>query len=77
LLADISPWRAPAARQGFLNPLLYSLPKGTFNDIRKGNNDFTRTHHGRYPATRRFDLASGLGSPIGPNLAAALWRRRR
>jgi kumamolisin len=76
LLADISSRRAPPARRGFLNPLLYSLPKGTFNDIRKGNNDFTRTHHGRYPATRWFDLASGLGSPIGPSLAAALWRHR-
>ena len=77
LLTDISSREAPPARAGFLNPLLYSLPKGTFNDIRRGDNDYTRTHHGRYPATRWYDLASGLGSPIGPNLAAALWRHRR
>ncbi len=77
LLTDIGSREAPPARAGFLNPLLYSLPKGTFNDIRQGNNDYTRTHHGRYPATRWYDLASGLGSPIGPNLAAALWRHRR
>jgi subtilase family serine protease len=72
LLSDIISGLSSAAREGFLNPLLYSLPKGTFNDIRKGNNDYTRTHHGRYPATRRFDLASGLGSPIATRLAQAL-----
>jgi subtilase family serine protease len=77
LLTDISSREAPPAREGFLNPLLYSLPKGTFNDIRRGNNDYTTTHHGRYPATRWYDLASGLGSPIGPNLAAALWKHSR
>jgi subtilase family serine protease len=77
LVTDIGSRAAPPARAGFLNPLLYSLPEGTFNDIRRGNNDYTRTHHGRYPATRWYDLASGLGSPIGPNLAAALWRQRR
>lgn len=77
LLADISSREAPGAREGFLDPVLYSLPKGTFNDIRRGNNDYTRTHHGRYPATRWYDLASGLGSPIGPNLAVALWKYGR
>jgi subtilase family serine protease len=77
LLTDISSREAPPVREGFLNPLLYSLPKGTFNDIRRGNNDYTRTHHGRYPATRWYDLASGLGSPVGPNLAAALWKHGR
>ena len=74
LLTDIISGLSPAARAGFLNPLLYSLPKGTLNDIRKGNNDYTRTHHGRYPATRWFDLASGLGSPIATSLAEALRR---
>jgi subtilase family serine protease len=77
LLADIISRESPAAREGFLNPLLYSLPKGTFNDIRQGNNDYTRTHHGRYRATRWYDLASGLGSPIAANLAAALLDARR
>lgn len=76
LLADIISAGSPPAREGFLNPVLYSLPKGTFNDIRAGNNDYTRTHHGQYPATRRFDLASGLGSPIAANLAPALLARR-
>ena len=76
LVTDIGSRQAPPARAGFLNPLLYSLPTGTFNDIRRGNNDYTGTHHGRYPATRWYDMASGLGSPIGPNLAAALWRQR-
>ena len=77
LVTDIGSREPPPARAGFLNPLLYSLPTGTFNDIRRGNNDYTRTHRGRYPATRWYDLASGLGSPIGTNLAASLWRGGR
>ncbi len=54
-----------------------SCPPATGNDIRQGDNDYTRKHHGRYPATRWYDLASGLGSPIGPDLAAALWKYSR
>ena len=50
----------------------YSLPKGTFNDIRRGNNDYTTTHHGRYPATRWYDLASGLGTVNGAKLVTAV-----
>jgi hypothetical protein len=72
LLADIDSLTSPATRAGFLNPQLYALPRGAFNDIVSGNNDYTQTHHGRYPATRGFDMASGLGSPIGAKLAAAL-----
>jgi hypothetical protein len=69
LLADID---TPAGRQGFLNPRLYTLPAGTLNDIVSGNNDYTGTHQGLYPATSGFDMASGLGSPNAAKLATAL-----
>jgi subtilase family serine protease len=72
LIADIDSEQSPAIHLGFLNPQLYSLPKGTLNDITTGNSDFTRTHRGRYPATAGYDLGSGLGTPIATKLAKAL-----
>ena len=61
---------------GFINPALYRLA-GTsqaayLNDITSGNNDFTGTQGGRYPAGPGYDLATGLGSPKAAALAAAL-----
>jgi hypothetical protein len=47
---------------GLLNPALYANP-GYLNDITVGNNDFTGTNGGLYPATEGYDMASGLGSP--------------
>ena len=72
LLADIDSRTKPAARQGFLNPRLYALSKGTLHDITAGNNDYLHSHHGLYPATSGYDLASGLGSPDATKLAKAL-----
>jgi subtilase family serine protease len=72
MLADIDSQKSPATFEGFLNPQLYALPTGLLNDIRTGNNDYTGTHKGRYPATARYDLASGLGSPIAVKLATVL-----
>jgi subtilase family serine protease len=72
LIADIDSEQSPAIHLGFLNPQLYSLPKGALNDIKAGNNDFTRTHGVRYPATAGYDLGSGLGTPIATRLAKAL-----
>jgi hypothetical protein len=40
-------------------------------DITQGENDFTQTNGGQYGAGPGYDLASGLGSPIGPGLACA------
>ncbi len=60
---------------GFINPLLYSLASaspGDFHDITSGNNDFTGTQNGKYPATTGYDMATGLGSPDGGNLIPAL-----
>lgn len=52
---------------GYLNPLLYSLPAGSaaFHDITSGNND-------GYTAGPGWDACTGLGSPDGAQLLAAL-----
>jgi len=52
---------------GFFEPVLYGLPKtaGAFHDITAGNN-------GAFSAAPGWDAASGLGSPEGEKLLAAL-----
>ena len=52
---------------GFINPLLYrnASTAQDFNDITSGNN-------GAYSAGHGWDACSGLGSPIGTQIAAAL-----
>jgi len=68
---------------GWLNPRLYALGDGPFspiNDITLGNNTVTFVQPSTnqtitvngYNATRGYDLASGLGSPDGARLVAAL-----
>jgi hypothetical protein len=59
---------------GFLNPRLYQLgdKSGDFHDITSGTNDATGAHPGTYTAGPGYDNASGLGSPDGQNLLAAL-----
>jgi DNA-binding beta-propeller fold protein YncE len=60
---------------GFINPALYQLEaahRGVLNDVTLGNNDYTTTNAGRYPATAGYDMASGLGTPIVSAIAAAL-----
>lgn len=69
---------------GFANPALYQIASDpatyaeAFNDVTDGNNDVTGTNDGAYPATRGYDLASGLGTPRvtspsgGPGLASLL-----
>jgi|HubBroStandDraft_1064217.scaffolds.fasta_scaffold27878_2 hypothetical protein len=41
------------------------------SDITQGENDFTQSHGGEFGAGAGYDLASGLGTPIGPGLACA------
>ncbi len=74
-------WRLPTpgatAPIGFANPTLYNVAGGssyssTFSDITSGNNDYTGTNDGLYPAGTAYDMASGLGSPNGSALPAAL-----
>jgi hypothetical protein len=61
---------------GFANPALYKaagLAYGSdFNDIVSGNNDFTGTNNGLYPAGTRFDMSTGLGTPNAGGLASSL-----
>jgi subtilase family serine protease len=61
---------------GFANPVLYSAAASAysadFNDITSGNNDYTGTNGGLYPAGTDYDMASGLGTPNGAGLPATL-----
>jgi kumamolisin len=50
---------------GFVNPLLYQNPNGDFNSITSGNN-------GAYSAGPGWNACTGLGSPIGNQVAIAL-----
>jgi kumamolisin len=50
---------------GFVNPLLYQNPSGDFNSITSGNN-------GAYSAGPGWNPCTGLGSPIGTQIAAVL-----
>ena len=52
---------------GFINPLLYQ-DAGTARDL----NDITSGNNGAYSAGPGWDACSGLGSPIGTQVAAAL-----
>jgi subtilase family serine protease len=63
---------------GFANPSLYgaaaSAYSSDFYDITSGNNDYTPAGYrgGLYVAGPEYDMASGLGTPNGGNLAATL-----
>jgi subtilase family serine protease len=59
---------------GFANPVLYKAATyaGEFNDVTSGNNDADGTTGGLYPAGPGYDMATGLGTPIGSRLAPAL-----
>jgi hypothetical protein len=76
LLADINASPTcqanPATKNGvgFASPLLYAVASNptdyaaSFNDITTGNNDIYGLDNGNvFPATKGYDLASGLGSP--------------
>ncbi len=57
---------------GFLNPALYkdvAAGKHIVNDITAGNDDYTTTGDGLFRAGKGYDMASGLGSPIGTGLS--------
>jgi subtilase family serine protease len=64
------------AMVGFANPALYRAAAGAyaqgFNDVARGNNDFTGTNGGRYTAGPGYDMASGLGTPNAAALEASL-----
>jgi kumamolisin len=58
------------ASLGFVNPQLYSLGENGFHDITSGNNDDSNL--GNYSAGPGWDACTGLGSPNGAALLAAL-----
>jgi kumamolisin len=60
----------PGTRLGFLNPQLYALNAAAFRDITSGDN-------GGYQAGPGWDACTGLGSPNGEALLAALKARPR
>jgi hypothetical protein len=75
-LIDDSSASCRRAAVGFVNPALYKLAVSApvdFNDITVGNNaDGNSALGGKYPATKGYDLATGLGTPEAANLAQSL-----
>ncbi|HLG68543.1 MAG TPA: S53 family peptidase [Acidimicrobiales bacterium] len=64
-----------AAPLGSADPALYALGGAgspALRDVVAGDNDFTGTNQGRYPAAPGYDLASGWGSPDGALLVPQL-----
>jgi hypothetical protein len=62
-------------RLGFLNPALYQLRAAwpaDFHDVTAGNNDAIGTNSGKYAAGAGYDMATGLGTPVGANLTGDL-----
>jgi hypothetical protein len=57
---------------GFANPLLYGPAAADLNDITTGNNDVLGVNDGKFAAGPGYDMASGLGTPDGSALAAAM-----
>ncbi len=51
-----------SAPTGFADPALYSHPSD-LNNVTGGNNDWTGTQNGLYPATAGYNMATGLGTP--------------
>jgi hypothetical protein len=75
-LVDASPDCAGRAI-GFANPDLYAAAasdySANFSDITSGNNDVLEPlNDDLYPAGPGYDMASGLGTPIGSSLPGAL-----
>ena len=57
---------------GFINPLLFNTPAtaGIFHDVVQGDNDIEGL--GKYKARKGWDGCTGLGTPDGTKLMAAL-----
>ncbi len=63
------------AELGMIAPNLYAhggSGNSNFTDITHGDNDFTDTNSGDWPAVAGYDPVSGLGTPVDQNLAIAL-----
>ncbi|HET9187426.1 MAG TPA: cell wall-binding repeat-containing protein, partial [Acidothermaceae bacterium] len=65
----------PGNRLGLINPALYALDSqnsAAFNDIATGNNDASGVNGGLYPSQAGYDMATGLGTPVGAAIGAGL-----
>ena len=57
-------------RVGQAGPALYAANNTSdYTRVTTGNNDFTDSNLGEFAATSTYNAASGLGSPVDPNLA--------
>src|SRR5258708_16568192 len=71
-------WEKGGFNLGFLNHMRYQTGntpgsyKNPFFDITQGDNDFNKANSGTYPAGPGYDMATGLGSFNGTNLAKDL-----
>jgi subtilase family serine protease len=76
LTATIDSTSACAAHPvGFLNPALYRIAAASsadFNDVTFGDNDVMGANNGAYQATTGYDMTTGLGTPVGAQLASDL-----
>jgi hypothetical protein len=76
-LADASP-ACGSVVVGDAGPALYAAADAhygaDFHDVRRGETDFTSTHHGLWVAGVGYDLATGLGTPEATRLVGALCR---
>ncbi len=52
----------PSSAAGLVSPALYSHASDIY-DVTSGNNDYTGTNGGMYPAGAGFDMATGIGTP--------------
>jgi Pro-kumamolisin, activation domain/ell wall binding domain 2 (CWB2) len=60
---------------GLINPALYQLRaagSSDFHDVTIGNNDGASANSNKYAAATGFDMATGLGSPVGSALTPGL-----
>jgi subtilase family serine protease len=86
-LTDISPWCSAYKSKGATLPqnlyrsvaayhsYVYARTPQVVRDITSGNNDYTPSGYsgGLYPATKGYDMASGLGSPMVSGLSHDRW----
>jgi subtilase family serine protease len=73
LLADVN--QGCSTTLGMVDPALYRLGASSsdaFTDVTTGDDDYTDTNGGDYPATTGYDLATGWGTPNGGPLAEGL-----
>ncbi len=66
----------PANASGLVNSALYSHANDLF-DVTSGNNDYTGTNNGAYPARAGYDMASGLGTPTAAIFKAGVLCKSR